>query len=86
MGRGQQLECYYFKRINSVFNAIENLSKCKILVACHPSCDPLVIQDAFPNFEVIKGESAALTKSASKIILHGSSSITFAVFAKKPMT
>lgn len=76
----------YYAAMQRVLEALERLWGMPIVVAPHPSSrhDPRV-QQGFGARQLVHGRTAELVRDAQAVILHGSTAVSFAVLARKPM-
>jgi hypothetical protein len=76
----------YYPAMQRVLEALERLWGMPIVVAPHPSSrhDPRV-QQGFGARQLVHGRTAELVRDAQAVILHGSTAVSFAVLARKPM-
>ncbi len=76
----------YYPAMQRVLEALERLWGMPIVVAPHPSSrhDPRV-QQGFGIRQLVHGRTAELVRDAQAVILHGSTALSFAVLARKPV-
>jgi hypothetical protein len=72
----------YFNKINKFFDQIEKQTGYPVVIACHPKANYTV---EFGSRKLFKHKTAELCIHSELILTHGSLSISFGLFAKKPL-
>lgn len=85
MGIKTVTEEKYFSEINKLFDLIEKEYNMKVVIAAHPKAMLYKEQNYFNNRDVYFGETNRLTKHSSLVLLHDSTSISFAIIYNKPI-
>lgn len=75
----------YYPALNSFFNYIESTYKLKVIVAVHPRNRMMQQKNVPFNHECIYGQTAELVKHSSLVLVHQSTSQSFAVLWRKPL-
>jgi len=76
----------YFDSMNRLFDFLENELNLKVVVAAHPRSNYEKTSGIFKNRTIIKGQTAALTSKSDLVIMHMSTSVSFAIIGQKPVT
>lgn len=76
----------YYHAMQRVLDAVEAQWGIPIVIAAHPSSrhDERVLQ-GFAGRALVHGHTAELVRNAQAVLLHGSTAVSFAVLAHKPM-
>lgn len=75
----------YYDNLNRFFDLLENKFKVEVVIAAHPKADKYIEKDYFNNRKVFFNKSAELTRNSEFVIVHCSTSVSFAVLNKKPI-
>jgi hypothetical protein len=75
----------YFEAINNLFDAVEKNTGLKVVVAAHPRSDYGSLGDVFKGREVVKDNTMGLVASSQLVIMHASTSVSYAVLNNKPV-
>lgn len=76
----------YYPAMRRVLASLENLWGMPVVVASHPSSlHDLRVLSGFGKHRLVHGRTAELVRNAQAVILHGSTAVSFAVLACKPM-
>lgn len=76
----------YYPAMQRVLECLESLWGMPVVVAAHPSSHhDLRVQQGFGAHRLVHGRTAELVRNAQAVILHGSTAVSFAVLARKPM-
>tara|TARA_B100000795_G_C22806597_1_gene445333 strand:+ start:8069 stop:9247 length:1179 start_codon:yes stop_codon:yes gene_type:complete len=75
----------FYNEINNYFDYLEGLNKCKVKIAAYPTADYQKIGNLFKNREISYGNTIENVKYAKKILIHNSTSVSFAALYKKPI-
>lgn len=75
----------YFNSMNRLFDDIEIKTGLRVIVAAHPKSRYEDMSEAFKGREIIKGKTLELVSQSSMVIMHASTSASFAVLFKKPV-
>ncbi len=74
----------YFKKMRHIFSKIESEWGLKLLIAAHPSSySDKKLRSQLGTYSIIYDTTAELVKNAQIVVAHASSSISFAVLARK---
>ncbi|MCU7694602.1 hypothetical protein ACFSPU_08065 [Haoranjiania flava] len=76
-------EKIYYEALNALFGKIEKHTGLPVVIASHPKAN---YNNEFGARQCIKHKTAELVIHSSSVLTHGSLSISFALFAKKPIT
>lgn len=85
IGMAPPNEKEYFDKINSFFTFIEKTKKLKIVIAAHPRSNYSKMQSVFGGREIIYGKTIDLVAKSKLVLMHKSTSLSFAVFFSKPI-
>lgn len=72
----------YYRKMNDFFSKIEHTFGFKVVIAAHPRSD---YHREFGNRKIIKNHTASLVNHCKFVVKHMSSSLTFAVYSRKPV-
>lgn len=75
----------YFTAMNHFFDFVEKNTGCKVVIAAHPRSNYEDMPNVFGGRTVIKGKTAELVAKSKLVVMHSSTSISYAVFFKKPV-
>lgn len=75
----------FYKKLNDYFDLIEKKYKVEILIAAHPKAKKYKEINPFNSRKIFFNSSAELTKYAEFVIMHCSTSVSFAVLNNKPI-
>jgi hypothetical protein len=75
----------YYRELDLLFALIEKKENCEVVIAAHPRSQYDKHPDYFKGRKCIKGETINLVKNSNYVILHMSTSISFAVLYNKPL-
>lgn len=75
----------YYERLNNFFDLIEKKYGLNVIIAAHPKAEKYKNENPFKNRQIFFNKSAELTMYAEFVILHCTSSISFAVLNNKPI-
>jgi hypothetical protein len=73
----------YFDDLNDFFTKLEKFYNLKVVIALHPKSN--YNEKYFANRRVIKYETAILVRDAEFVIMHGSTSFSYAIINRKPI-
>ncbi len=75
----------YFSSINQFFDFVEKTTGLQVVIAAHPRSDYELMPDVFEGRSIIKGKTVELTAKSSMVVMHGSTSVSFAILFNKPV-
>ena len=75
----------YFYSMNQLFMKIEKELGLRVIIAAHPRSNYEDMPDVFGGREIIKGKTPDLVAKSSLVIMHNSTSVSFAILFKKPI-
>lgn len=75
----------FYKKLNNYFDLIEKKYDVEILIAAHPKANKYKEINPFNNRKIFFNSSAELTKHSEFVIMHCSTSVSFAVLNNKPI-
>lgn len=75
----------YFYSMNQLFMKIEKELGLRVIIAAHPRSNYENMPDVFGGREIIKGKTPDLVAKSSLVIMHNSTSVSFAILFKKPI-
>lgn len=75
----------YFTAMNRFFVFVEKNTGCKVVIAAHPRSNYENMPNVFGGRAVIKGKTVELVAKSKLVVVHSSTSISYAVFFKKPV-
>jgi len=75
----------YYPTICKFFHRIEKETGIKIVIAAHPKSKYEEHPDYFGGRKVIRGKTMELVRDSKFVLMHGSTSLTFAVLYHKPV-
>lgn len=75
----------YYDNLNRFFDLLENKFNLEVVIAAHPKADNYRERDFFNKRKVFFNKSAELTRNSEFVVVHCSTSISFAVLNKKPI-
>lgn len=75
----------YFTAMNRFFDFVEKNTGYKVVIAAHPRSNYEDMPNVFGGRAVIKGKTAELVAKSKLVVMHSSTSISYAVFFKKPV-
>jgi len=73
----------YFKEMNSLFDKIEANLGLRVVIACHPKSD--YTENPFNGRPLFKYKTMTLVKHSKLIVMHESTSISYAIIYRKPI-
>ena len=78
-------EMRYYEILNKFFKKFEKETKLKVKFSAHPKTKTQNIKKYFKDFEFSIGNTPELVKNSSMVLLHSSTSISYAILFKKPV-
>lgn len=75
----------FYEKLNNYFDLIEKKYNVEILIAAHPKAEKYKKINPFNNRKIFFNRSAQLTKHSEFVIMHCSTSVSFAVLNNKPI-
>lgn len=75
----------FFEKLNAFFDLIEEKYNIEIVIAAHPKAQKYKKENPFNNRKIFFNKSAELTKHSEFVIIHCSTSVSFAVLNSKPI-
>ncbi len=75
----------YFSAIKSFFNFIEENTGYRVVIAAHPRSNYESLGAPFGERQIIKGKTAELVAKSKLVVMHASTSLSYAVFFRKPI-
>ena len=75
----------YFEAMNNLFDAIEKNTGLRVVIAAHPRSDYASLGDVFSGREVVKDNTIELVASSQLVVMHASTSVSYAVLNSKPV-
>jgi hypothetical protein len=75
----------YYPDLCSAFDRIENAFKVKVIIACHPRANKVLLQSYYKGRHVVLGVTNDVVRECELCISHYSRSISYAVLYKKPI-
>ena len=75
----------YFTAMNSFFDFAEKNTGCKVVIAAHPRSSYEAMPNVFGGREIIKGKTAELVAKSKLVIMHASTSLSYAIVFKRPV-
>ncbi|HEX3032896.1 MAG TPA: hypothetical protein VHS59_11785 [Bacillota bacterium] len=75
----------YFKNINAFFDKLEGELGLEVIIAAHPRANYENTPGVFKHRKVIKGKSVDLVANSKLVVLHASTSVSFAILFNKPI-
>lgn len=75
----------YFIRMNNLFDTIEKLKSCDIIICAHPSSVRYKSENPFNGRKIEYGKTQEYVKEALGVITHNSTALSFAVLYNKPV-
>jgi len=75
----------YYDKLNHFFDLLEDKFNIEVVIAAHPKADKYRERDFYNKRKVIFNKSPELTKHAEFVLIHCSTSVSFAVLNKKPI-
>ena len=76
----------YYQSLEMFFQKFEYLYGLKLIIAAHPRSNYELYPNIFKGRDVIKGNTPELIKCSSHVIMHASTSVSFAVLWNKPIS
>lgn len=76
----------YYKSLELFFQKLESLYGLKLIIAAHPRSNYDLFPNIFSGRDVIKGNTPELIKCCSHVIMHASTSVSFAILWNKPIS
>lgn len=73
----------YFPAMNNFFNFVEKNTGFKVVIAAHPRSNYESMPDIFDGREIVKGKTAELVARSKLVIVHMSTSLSYAVIFEK---
>lgn len=78
-------EMKYFSGMNAFFDTFEKKYGLEVIIAAHPRARYDLRPGLWGDRKLISGETATLVKNASVVLVHQSTSVSYAVLWKKPI-
>lgn len=78
-------EKVYYREMSRLFRHVEQKTGLKVVVAAHPRSNYDCIPNLFDGREVIKGRTIDLVAKSSMVIMHMSTSVSYAILFNKPI-
>lgn len=75
----------YFEKMNGFFDFVEENTGYRVVIAAHPRSKYESMPDMFGGRDVIKGRTVELVAKSKLVVMHLSTSLSYAVFFKKPV-
>jgi len=75
----------YFAAMNRFFDFIESNSSLKVIIAAHPRSNYESMPGVFGERAVVKGNTVELVANSKLVVMHMSTSLSYAVLFKKPI-
>jgi hypothetical protein len=75
----------YYNSMNRLFDNIELKTGLKVIIAAHPKSRYEEMPGVFGGREIIKGKTMELVSQSSMVVMHHSTSVSYAVLFKKPI-
>ena len=75
----------YYEKLSMFFKKFESETKLKVKFAAHPKLDTKKINNKIYNFDIIQGKTSELVKNCTAVLMHGSTSVSFAILFEKPV-
>lgn len=75
----------YFEAMNNLFDAVEKNTGLKVVISAHPRSNYASLGDVFKGREVVKGSTIELVASSQLVVMHASTSVSYAVLNSKPV-
>lgn len=75
----------YFSSMNRFFDFVEKSTGLRVIIAAHPRSHYESMPDVFRGREVIKGKTVELVAKCKLVVMHMSTSLSYAVLYKKPV-
>jgi hypothetical protein len=75
----------YFVSMNRLFDFIESEFGLKVIIAAHPRSTYEATPEIFGGRSIIKGKTAELVIKSKLVIMHMSTSVSFAIIGNKPI-
>ena len=76
---------FYLTELNQYFKKFEKKNKLKIIIAGHPKANYDQKKNIFNGRTIIQHETKELIKNSKSVLLHCSTSVSFAILARKPL-
>ena len=76
-------ESKYFETLVKFFKKFESETKFKVKISVHPRSRTKHLEKYLKDFELYKGNTAELVKDSSMVLLHSSTSISYAILFEK---
>lgn len=75
----------YYASMNRFFDFVEEVTGCKVIIAAHPRSRYETMPDVFKGRPVIKGKTVELVAKSKLVVMHMSTSLSYAVLFNKPV-
>lgn len=75
----------YFTSMNRYFDFVEKSTGLRVIIAAHPRSHYESMSDVFGGREIIKGKTVELVAKCKLVVMHMSTSLSYAVLYKKPV-
>ncbi len=75
----------YFSSMNRLFDFIESKLGLRVVVAAHPRSTYELMPDVFKKRKILKGQTASLVIKSKLVVMHMSTSVSFAIIGNKPV-
>lgn len=75
-------EKVYYEELSAFFNKFEQLTNLEVVISLHPRIKK---HKKFGQRKIFEGKTANLVRNANKVILHASTSISYAILYQKPV-
>lgn len=75
----------YFDNMNKIFDYVEKSLGLKVVIAAHPRSKYDLIGNAFHGRKIVKGQTLNLVAKCSLVVMHMSTSVSYAVLFNKPI-
>ena len=79
-------EKHYYSALNKFLKKFESQTDLKVKIALHPSYEIKNIPNLLKDFEYVLGKTPELVMNSSIILAHQSTSLSYAILFKKPIT
>lgn len=78
-------EAIYYKAMNLLFRRIEETAGLRVVIAAHPRSSYQDIKNVFDGREIIKGATVDLVAKSDIVVMHMSTSVSYAILFNKPI-
>lgn len=75
----------YFNTMNKFFDTVEKNTGYRVIIAAHPRSNYEALGDVFDGREIVKGKTMELVAGSKMVLMHASTSVSYAVLYKKPI-